>query len=281
MKKMRLLVLSALVFSGANAQNLNLDTWSNSTTATGWTASLNGFEVAVPGEDATANQATGVSGSCARLNPINLGALDPTAPVISIFGLGADNDSDLVPDGISYTTRIESIDFQAKLALTGDAGAVVQALMINGSDTIGTGVIEFTSNIANFTAQNFVIDYDPTFDGVDPDRFVLVAIVIGTDSISTDTDFFIDQFVLNDVNNASLNELDSDLWSVATINNQIVVSGVESGEVEVYNTNGQILGAATVVNGIASVDASTASGMVMIRLTHGNKAGIKKLVLFK
>ena len=281
MRKMRLLVLGALVFSGANAQNLNLDTWSNSTTATGWSAPLNGFEVAIPGEDASVNEATGVSGSCARLNPIDLTALDPSAPIISIFGLGTDTDGDLVPDGIPYTTRIESIDFQAKLSITGDAVAVVQALMISGTDTIGGGAAEFMTDISNFTAQNLVIEYDPAFDGVDPDRLVLVVAIFATSTPSTDTDFFVDQFVLNDVDNTSLNELDGDIWKVATSNNQIVVSGVDAGEVVVYNTNGQILGSASVVNGIASVDASNASGMVVVQLTRGNESGIKKVILFK
>ena len=282
MKKMRLLVLSTLFFTGANAQNLTLDTWSSSTTATGWTSPMDGFQIAVPGEDAPVNQATGVSGSCARLNPIDMSAIAPIPIIASIFGIGEDADSDMLPDGIAYTTRIESIDFQVKYNVAGDAAAVIEVYMINGEDTIGTGTMAYSEEISSFTAQNMVIEYDPQFDGVDPTTLSFLVGLIGEDPASTDADFYIDEIEINDLDNASLSSLDANLWSVSANNNQIIVTGVNAGDVLVYNTAGQILGTASVVNGIATVDVNNnASGVLMVQLNSGNETGLKKIILMK
>lgn len=280
MKKMRLLVLSTLLVGGVNAQNLNLDTWTNSTTATGWTSTLDGYEMLVPGEEPAVNEATGASGSAARLNPLDMNSLG--APVVlSIFGLGTDDNSDLTPDGIPYTNRIESIDYQVKFETAADAIAAVQVYMINGNDTIGEGGAMFDMAIANYTAQNFMITYDPAFDGVNPTTFSFTAVVFGEDPAATTANFYLDELVLHDVDNTSLNELDGDLWKVTTNSNEIVVTGVESGDVVVYNANGQIVGTSSVVNGIATVATNNASGMLIVQLTRGNESGIKKVIMIK
>jgi len=280
MKKMRLLVLSTLLVSGVNAQNLNLDTWTNSTTATGWTSTLDGYEMLVPGEEPPVNETTGASGSGARLNPLDMNSLQVPV-VVSVFGLGTDGNGDLTPDGIPYTTRIESIDYQVKMEVAGDAIGIIQVFMINGSDTIGEGLANYDLDLSSYTAQNLVITYDPAFDGVDPTTFSFVAGAFGQDPAATTANFYIDEIVVHDVDNTSLNELDGDLWNVTTNSNEIVVTGVESGEVVVYNANGQIVGTSSVANGIATVATSNASGMLIVQLTRGNESGIKKVIMIK
>lgn len=280
MKRMRLLVLSTLMVSGAFAQNLNLDSWSNATTATSWTSTLDGYEMLIPGEEPPVNEATGFSGSCARLNPIDLSTLQSGAPVISIFGLGTDNDADLLPDGMSYTTRVESIDFQAKFTVSGDAVAVIESYMINGTDTLGVATTQFASGIPNFTAQNVAFTYDPQFDGIAPERLVLLVALIGTDSTSTTADFYVDQFALNDIDNTGLSDLDKDSWKVSTANGNIIVSGVENGEVAIYSAAGQVVATGTVENGQAVINASNlASGITMVTLNTGKQIGTKKIIL--
>lgn len=277
MKKMRLLVLSTLLVSGVNAQNLDLETWTNSTTAAGWTSTLDGFQFLVPGEDAPVSETMGSVGSGALLNPVDMTSAGLPA-VISIFGLGEDGNGDLAPDGISYTTRVASVNFDAKFETAADAFGTVQVLLINGNDTIGGGDATFMMDIAAYTPQTITIEYDPAFDGVDPTTISIIAAVFGEDPAATAANFYVDQFVINDQSNVSLNELDADLWKVVTNSNEIIVSGVESGEVVVYNANGQIVGNAAVVNGVATVQTAGATGMLMVQLTRGNESGIKKVI---
>jgi hypothetical protein len=273
MKKMRLLVLSTLLFGGAHAQNLNLDAWSSATVPTGWQSPFDGFEMTVPGEDAPVNQATGATGSGARLNPIDLSSVFQAPIVASAMVLGSDG------TGMAYTTRVESVDFQAKFELAGDALGIVQIDLINGADTIGSGLANFDMAIANYTAQNVVIEYDPAFIGVNPTNIGIAAAVVGEDPTSTDANLFVDDFVLNDVSNVGLATLDANQWFVATKGKSIEVSGVDAGDVVVYNSLGQILGTAAVVNGIAVINAeNSAGGFVMVQLTSGGITGVKKII---
>lgn len=206
MKKMRLLLLSALVGGSSMAQNLDLNTWGAEDDPTGWSAPVNAFTMIVG--DTSVVRATGSVGYGARLNPVDLSALG--APIYASFlSLGADG------NGIPQAIRLDSVYFDAKLdnagVITNQAGVQVVLTKFNGStvDTIGTGEYIFSGDVASYTNYGIEITYDPTFDGIQPDS-VKISIFVGSDDANAvNSSLWIDQFEFVEIDYTGLTVLNS------------------------------------------------------------------------
>lgn len=252
MKKITLLLSTCLLGIVSFGQSaLSLDDWTNVGTdneqATGWSIPLNLPGAASLLGDTSVTRVAGFSGFAAKLAPVDLAAAGAPGFYFSQMDLGTEG------MGVPNSNLLASFEFMHKFIDngTGTISAVNVAqtkwnATTNSRDTLLFGNFTGLSVVTEYTKETVLMENGPQFvEGENPDTLFISVVLFSTDQSSVNaTEFYVDEFVLNN-RPASIEDLAMENVSVyPTVSNTIVNFAFDNANdrsVQVFDLNGKMV----------------------------------------